>query len=69
MRSVIWTIILFLSVITLTSFVAVADSSESVMLDVPSEVDLRQVKVVRFKDGDVTCYMPSNRSGISCVKN
>ena len=23
---------------------------------------------VKFKDGNIVCYMPINRSGISCVK-
>ena len=69
MRSIIWTIILFLSVITLTSFVAVADDPKSTTLDVESANNLSYKKVIKFVDGDVTCYMPSNRSGISCIKN
>jgi hypothetical protein len=69
MRSIIWTIVMFLSVIALTSFVAIADGSESVTLDVPGDHEWNNRKVIRFKDGDVTCYMPANRSGISCIKN
>jgi hypothetical protein len=38
------------------------------MLDVSPGI-AKSAYVIRFTDGDTTCYMPTTRSGISCLKN
>lgn len=59
MKSFLLTMLLFAVVIAGTSMIAVAED------ETPYTTS---VKLLKFVDGAVVCYVPSNRSGIDCVK-
>lgn len=69
MKSILLTILMFAIIISLISVVSVQANESEVGAGIFTIEDPSggSVRFLKFQDGDVTCYAPVNRAGISCI--